>query len=107
MATPVQAVQVVVTAVSYTPDCEPVHIHYEGVGVSGGPLAQSNICHTTQADLSARSGKPGYWGDAETKAELADHLAENGLVVTVADNTEPTPARDAAAGQGAALADKV
>jgi hypothetical protein len=87
---------VVINAVQFTPDRQPVLIQYAGHEVSSGPLAGRQMHHTTQAVLEARSGIPGSWGDAECKAELAAHLAEHGIAAVIVDNLEPVALPDPA-----------
>jgi hypothetical protein len=93
MTTPIQVTPtpVVINAIQFTPDREPVLIQYSGHGVTSGPLAQTQLHHTTQDALSARSGTAGSWGDADVKAELAAHLAEHGIAAVIVDNVEAPP----------------
>lgn len=91
MTTAVQPkpIEIVLEAVQFTPDREPVIIQYAGRGVTTGPFARSQQHHTTQAALADRSTIPGYWSDVETKADLAAHLAEHGIAAVIVDNVEP------------------
>lgn len=88
--------KVIIEAVSYTPDREPVNIHYAGYLVRTGPFARSMICSTTQSKLAARSPAaiqaiaPGYWSDEELKAELLAHLEELGFPVELVVNSNPS-----------------
>jgi hypothetical protein len=81
-------IAIVIQAVQHTPDREPVLIQYSGHTVTTGPFSRPQQFHTTQAALSARSGVSDYWGDAETKAELAAHLAEHGISAVIVDNVD-------------------
>jgi hypothetical protein len=79
-------IQIVIEAVTYTPDLEPVHIHYTGVQGTTGPLAKHHIHYTSQSALSARSGKgEGYWSCEEVKASLKEHLEAIGMSVELVD----------------------
>ena len=88
-------VPVVIEVLQYTPDREPVIIHYCGVGVATGPLASSQRHHTTQTALGARSPlelqslAPGYWSCAEVRAELLAHLEAHGIAAEIVPNPAP------------------
>lgn len=84
-------IQVVIEATQYTPDREPVLIHWAGKGVSTGPFSRTNIHSTTQTDLIARSAAPGYWSDDEVKAELQAHLDAIGILAEIVPNTDTPP----------------
>jgi hypothetical protein len=107
MTPPVVApVPVVIEAVQYTPDREPVVVHYRARDAIAGPLATTNLFHTTQPELAARgtaaarAGEAWYWSCDEVKAALADHLAEHGFAVSVVANVlqQPEPVPESAVG---------
>jgi hypothetical protein len=99
--------EVVIETVQFTPDREAVILHYRGRGVTAGPLAQTNLHHTTQEQLAARAPAEirttylGYWCDNECKAELEAHLAESGIAAVVVPNV-PTKASASLAMPGVA-----
>lgn len=76
--------RIIIEAVVYTPGQEAVHVHYAGAPGTTGPMAGHRIFHTTQNDLSALSGSPGYWSDVELTAALAAHLTEHGIAAEIA-----------------------
>lgn len=87
-----KAIDVYIEAIDHTPDGDAVNIHYKGV-VATGPLSKSNLHHTTQHALGRRApakvravAGDDYWGDAEAKAELADHLGECGFLANIIPN---------------------
>ena len=88
MPTPIE----VVFTVQYTPDRDPVLLHWCAKSRTGA-FAQPQIAPTTQSALIARSGIPGYWGDAEGKAELAAYFEANGILATIVDNPDPQAAQ--------------
>lgn len=90
-------VEVIIEVIQYTPDNEPVVIHYSGKGKTNGPLSRTAQHHTTQTALAARiiPANRGVlqdrWGCDEAKAELVVHLAENGITAVVVENTPVAP----------------
>lgn len=97
-----KAIDVYIEVIDHTPDGDAVNIHYRGI-VANGPLSRSNMHHTTQHDLGARApakvravAGDDYWGDAEAKAELSDHLGECGFLVNIVPNPSAVQQLDAA-----------
>lgn len=85
----IPAVAVLVEAVSFTPGREPVVIQYRARDAKSGPLAQSQLHHTTQPALERRCVVGATtWGDDEIKAELRAHLNECGMIVEIADRPQ-------------------
>jgi hypothetical protein len=87
MPTPIP---IIIEAVQFTPDRAHVLVQYTARDLTDGPLSHTNLYHTTQGELTARSGAAN-WGDAEVKASLAAHLDAHGISADVVPNVVAAP----------------
>ncbi len=95
-------IEIVIEAVQFTPDRDPVLIQYSGKGALTGPFSKPQQHHTTQTALVERMAPSvraaleaagldpvNHWGLGEEKAELLAHLTEHGIYAEIVPNVDP------------------
>lgn len=84
-------VAIVIEAVQFTPQSDAVHVQWSARDPSSVPFSGTQIHHTTQPALMARSVISDTWGDEEIETDLIDALSAAGVAAVIVQREAPQP----------------